>query len=60
MDLVQNHSARAKRKIIYVAVGAIGTFIINVLRIVTICIIGRNVGREAMKMFHNYYGELFL
>lgn len=48
-----------ERKIIYVAVGAIGTFIINVLRIVTICIIGINVGREAMNMFHNYYGELF-
>ena len=47
------------RKIIYVAVGAIGTFIVNVLRIVTICIIGVNSGPEAMHMFHNYYGELF-
>lgn len=47
------------RKIIYVAVGAVGTFIVNVFRIVTICIIGTNVGKEAMNLFHSYYGELF-
>lgn len=44
---------------IIVGVGAVGTFIVNVLRIVTICIIGLNVGEEAMKLFHSYYGELF-
>lgn len=46
-------------KIFYVAVGAIGTFMVNVLRIVTICIIGTNIGREAMNLFHSYFGELF-
>jgi len=44
---------------IIVCIGAVGTFIVNVLRIVTICIIGVNIGEEAMKHFHSYYGELF-
>jgi len=44
---------------IIVGIGAVGTFIANVLRIVSICIIGVNMGREAMNLFHNYYGELF-
>ena len=48
-----------EKKIFYVAVGAIGTFMVNVLRIVTICIIGTNIGREAMNLFHSYFGELF-
>jgi len=43
---------------IIVGVGAVGTFIVNVLRIVTIVIIGVNAGPEAMKHFHSYYGEL--
>ena len=45
---------------IIVGIGAVGTFIANILRIVTICIIGINSGPEAMTLFHNYYGELFL
>jgi len=48
-----------KRKIIYVAIGAIGTFVINILRIVSICLIGVQKGAEALRIFHEYYGELF-
>lgn len=42
-----------------IVVGAVGTFIVNVLRIVSICIIGVNAGPEAAQMFHSYYGELY-
>ena len=44
---------------IIVGIGAVGTFVVNVFRIVTICIIGTNIGREAMNLFHSYFGELF-
>ena len=44
---------------IIVFVGAVGTFIVNVLRIVSIFIIGVNVGAEAAAGFHSYYGELY-
>ena len=44
---------------IIVGIGAVGTFMVNVLRIVTICIIGTNIGEEAMNLFHSYFGELF-
>jgi exosortase/archaeosortase family protein len=44
---------------IIIGIGALGTFMVNVLRIVTICIIGTNIGREAMDLFHSYFGELF-
>ena len=48
-----------KRKIVYVAIGAIGTFFVNLLRIVSICIVGVHMGPDALSMFHEYYGELF-
>lgn len=44
---------------IIVGIGAVGTFVVNVFRIVTICIIGINSGPEAMNLFHSYFGELF-
>lgn len=44
---------------IIVFVGAVGTFIVNILRIASIVIIGVNVGEEAAMMFHTYYGELY-
>jgi len=40
-------------------IGAVGTFIANVLRIVTICTIGSKIGSDAAQLFHNYYGELY-
>jgi len=47
------------RKIIYIVIGAIGTFLINVLRVVSYCIIGVNSGQSAAQIFHSYYGELY-
>lgn len=56
---IKGASISLKRKIIYVAIGAIGTFLVNLLRIVSICVIGVHMGPAALKMFHEYYGELF-
>lgn len=47
------------RRIVYFIVGAVGTFFANVLRIVYIGTLGVNVGTEAARVFHDYYGELF-
>jgi thaumarchaeosortase len=47
------------RKIIYVVVGAAGTFFVNILRIVTIYVIGINSGASPAKLFHEFYGEFF-
>lgn len=47
------------RKVVYVVIGAIGTFIVNVLRIVSYCVIGVNAGIGAREIFHKYYGELY-
>jgi len=46
-----------KQRIIYFAIGAIVTYFINVLRIVTIFIIGIDSGD--IGVFHNYYGPLY-
>jgi len=39
-------------------VGATGTYVVNILRIVSICIIGVN-NQATAEIFHYYYGELF-
>jgi exosortase/archaeosortase family protein len=57
--LFSNLQISSKRKIIYSVVGAFGTFIANILRIVSIGAIGANTGPEASRLFHEYYGELF-
>jgi thaumarchaeosortase len=49
----------SKRKVAYLLVGALGTFLANIARIVSIGIIGANTGPEASRLFHEYYGELF-
>jgi thaumarchaeosortase len=47
------------QKIIYFIIGAVGTYIINILRIVSIYIIAVNRGMSAAQVFHDYYGELY-
>jgi thaumarchaeosortase len=47
------------QKIVSFSVGAAGTFAANVLRIVTICVIGLKIGRDAALLMHDYYGEVF-
>jgi thaumarchaeosortase len=58
---LKNTSIPWKQRIIYFVIGAIVTFFINVLRIVTIFIIAINTGGwtvEAQR-FHDYYGQLY-
>jgi len=47
------------QKIIYFIIGAIGTYTVNILRIVSIYIIAINQGNSAAQVFHDYYGELY-
>lgn len=47
------------RKGTYFVVGTVGTFFVNVLRIVSICLLAVNVGVGVGRMFHDYYGELY-
>jgi thaumarchaeosortase len=48
-----------RHKATYFIIGALGTFIVNICRIVTIMIIGLRIGRLEASVFHDYYGELF-
>lgn len=47
------------RKAIYFIIGAVGTYSVNVLRIVTYFVVLINQGREPALIFHNVYGELY-
>lgn len=47
------------QKIIYFIIGAIGTYTVNILRIVSIYIIAINQDMYAAQVFHDYYGELY-
>ncbi len=46
------------RKMLYFIVGAIGTYVVNVLRIIVYFFIRVNEGLDAAQTFHNVYGEL--
>jgi thaumarchaeosortase len=56
---INSVSFSIKRKAIIFVVGAVGTFMANVLRIVTIARIGLENGALAAQHFHDYYGEFF-
>jgi len=47
------------RKSIYFVIGAVGTYFVNVLRIVTYFVVLINQGQESALIFHNVYGELY-
>ena len=47
------------RKIIYVVAGAVGTFFVNIVRIVAILLAGVNSGASLAATFHEFYGEFF-
>jgi thaumarchaeosortase len=59
MLFLRGTSISRMRKIIYVALGAAGTFFVNILRIVTIYVIGISSGDSPAKLFHEFYGEFF-
>jgi len=46
------------RKLLYFIVGAIGTYSVNILRIIVYFLIRVNEGLDAAQTFHNVYGEL--
>jgi thaumarchaeosortase len=47
------------RKIIYIVVGAVGTFFVNILRVVAILTAGVGGGNALATQFHEFYGEFF-
>lgn len=46
-------------KTVYFVIGAIITYVINIMRIATIYVIGINNGDASAMAFHNYYGQLY-
>jgi len=46
------------RKLLYFIVGAVGTYLVNVLRIIVYFLIRVNEGLTAAQTFHNVYGDL--
>ena len=56
---IKDASFTRLQKIVCFAIGAVGTFAANVARIVTICIVGLNIGANAAQLLHDYYGEVF-
>jgi thaumarchaeosortase len=46
-------------KMIYFVIGAVGTYIVNILRIVSIFLIRMHQGPAAAYTFHDFYGELY-
>lgn len=59
MLFLRGTSITRVRKITYIAVGAAGTFFVNLIRIATIYVIGINSGRPLASLFHEFYGEFF-
>lgn len=56
---LKNSTISWKQRIVYFIFGAAITYFINILRIVTIFIIGINSGVPAAMAFHDYYGQLY-
>jgi thaumarchaeosortase len=59
MLFLRGTSITRTRKIIYVVTGALGTFFVNVLRIMAILLAGVNSGASLATAFHEIYGEFF-
>jgi len=59
MLFLRGTSISRTRKIIYVVVGALGTFFVNIIRIVAILLAGVNSGASLAATFHEFYGEFF-
>jgi thaumarchaeosortase len=57
--LFGNSNISRFRKAIYFIVGLVGTYFVNVLRIVTYFVLLVDQGKEVALVFHNVYGELY-
>lgn len=56
---LRNSAIPWKERTVYFVAGGAVTYFINVLRIVTIFMIGVESGATAANTFHDYYGQLF-
>jgi thaumarchaeosortase len=59
---LRNMAIPLRQKVVYFVIGAVVTFFINVLRIVSIFVIAVDtggVGSVPAQLFHNYYGQLY-
>lgn len=56
---LKNLSKTRTWKIIAFGIGAIGTFLANIFRILTFLLLGLKYGINMANLFHDYYGELF-
>jgi thaumarchaeosortase len=56
--LFKKSSISSFRKLLYFIVGAVGTYLVNVLRIIVYFFIRVNEGLTAAQTFHDTYGEL--
>jgi exosortase/archaeosortase family protein len=58
---LKNSDISWRQKIAYFTIGAVVTYFINILRIVTIFMIGINYGMRSPRVtqFHDYYGALY-
>jgi exosortase/archaeosortase family protein len=56
---LRNSAIPWKQRTVYFVAGGAVTYFINVLRIVTIFMIGVDSGATAANTFHDYYGQLF-
>lgn len=59
MLFLRGSSIPRTRKLVYVVIGTVGTFLVNVIRIVAILLAGVNSGSSLAKTFHLVYGEFF-
>ena len=59
MLFLRGTSITRMRKIIYVVTGAVGTFFVNIFRIIAILLAGVNSGASLAATFHEVYGEFF-
>jgi thaumarchaeosortase len=59
MLFLRGTSISRSRKIIYIVLGAAGTYFVNILRIVAILLAGVNSGASLATTFHEFYGEFF-
>lgn len=56
---LKNLSKTRTWKIIAFGIGATGTFLANIFRILTFLLLGLKYGIDIANLFHDYYGELF-
>jgi len=57
--LLKQMNTQIISKVVYFVIGAVGTYIVNILRVVSIFLIALHEGGAAAKTFHDFYGEFY-